>query len=349
MSEELNQLNNQYENILREYLQEKSENALYEGQQLSKTMMENGVTPEEIVGYHYKSMQKVLPNLPMEAYKSLKFLLEVMVGYGLQYQEHLYLREKQIQLDSELEVAAGMQQSLIPPTPKNIAGVDLGIISAAAKKMSGDFHHIRSFPDGTIGIAIADIIGKGIPAALCMSMIKFAIESLDEHSKTPNILLRHINRLVEKNVDPHMFITMIYGIYNPQEHTFQYATAGHEPGIYYDAKQRAFSELETKGAVLGLSPDTQYPSFTIQLKPDDMLILLTDGVTETKAVHDPIVQSDLYHLSKEKLYQWFDEVKEYPAQKMVELVHHKLLCLSQFELKDDQTLVVIKRTNEENA
>jgi sigma-B regulation protein RsbU (phosphoserine phosphatase) len=324
-----------YETILKNYLRSKQENYLYQGQQLSKSMMEYGIAPEEIVGFHIESMKKHLPHIQPEVIHSLDFLLEVMIGYGLQYQEHQSLRESQIQLQSEIEVAAEMQQTLLPEVPRDTPNIDLGVLSVAAKKMSGDFYHFYHDPNGYLGIAVADIIGKGVPAALSMSMIKFAIESLPEQRLEPHALLGSINRVVENNIDTSMFITMIYGSYDYRNHQFQYATAGHEPGLYYSSKRNEFEDLSFKGLVLGLSSDSTYTEFKKDIDLGDMIILFSDGVTESKRNGQFIDRKELCSL--------IHKHKSLPAQQMVESIHQELLAWSDFELTDDQTIVVIKR------
>lgn len=324
-----------YEMLLNNYLQQREESDLYEGQRLSKTMMDEGISPEEIVVFHIESIKKMMPYLPSEAFFSFDFLLEVMIGYGLKYREHQSLREKQIQLQSEIQVAAEMQNTLLPPVPDNISEIELGVISVAANEMSGDYYHFYEDGNGYLGLAVADIIGKGIPAALCMSMIKYAIESLKEQPLDPHAVLGSINRVVESNIDPTMFITMIYGSYNIHSHEFRYATAGHEPGLYYSAASDSFIDLEYKGAVLGLSCDSLYVDFSIQLEPGDMLILFTDGVTESKKDGVFIERKDLIHL--------IHKLKELPPQQLVEAAQQELVAESNFELRDDQTIVILKR------
>jgi sigma-B regulation protein RsbU (phosphoserine phosphatase) len=326
----------QYEQLLNHYLVKKQESYLYEAQKLSMKMMEQGISPEELVSLHLQVMKKNCPQLNPKVADSLDFLLEVMIGYGLQYKEHQILLENQLQFTSELEIAAGMQQTLLPDVPTQILGLDLGVISVAAKKMSGDYYHFFQDPNGMLGVAIADIIGKGLPAAMCMSMIKYAIESLPEQWLEPHALLGSINRVIEKNIDANMFVTMLYGSYHLQKHLFYYATAGHEPGLYYSAVQDSFSDLQHKGVVLGLSSDSTYTVFEKSLEPQDMIILFTDGVTETKR--------DGHFLEREELCQLIRRHKELDAQEAVEAIHHELLAWSEFKLNDDQTIIIIKRS-----
>ncbi|WP_202080810.1 PP2C family protein-serine/threonine phosphatase [Caldalkalibacillus salinus] len=325
----------QYEQLLQQYLYQSSETTLYEGQQLSKNLIDQGISPEDILGFHIEAMKNQMPQLQPEVMRSFDFLLEVMIGYGLQYREHQSLREKQIQLQSELQVAADMQQTLLPPTPEAPEGMELGVKSVAAKKISGDYYHLHKNAEDSIGVAIADIIGKGIPAALCMSLIKYALESLIEQTLEPRSVMARINRVVERNIDPSMFITMIYGQYSLTHHTFSYATAGHEPGLFYNAKHDTFEDLSVKGPVLGLTTDAKYRNFTVEVDPGDMVILFSDGLTEVRNQGEFIERNEIRDL--------FYANKDLSAQEIVDTVHQELLSRSDFELHDDQTMVLLRR------
>lgn len=326
----------QYRTFLNQYIASKKEVDLYRGEQLSKEMLETGVSPEELVSYHIETIKTEHPDLPEDVIRSFNFLVEVMVGYGIQYREHQSLLQKQIQLQSDIEVAAGMQQTLLPDVPHHIPNIDLGMFSVAAKQMSGDYYHFNYKPyRGYLGMAVADIIGKGIPAALCMSMIKYAIESLPEYNLEPHVLMENINRVVEKNIDPSMFITMIYGAYDLKTHLFQYATAGHEPAIYYSQNDEMYYDLQSKGVVLGLNPDSTYTCFEQVIHPGDMIILFSDGVTET--------QKDGRFIQRQDFIQLIREYQHLEAQHMAEELQQALLAWSDFDLKDDQTIIIVKR------
>ncbi|SFY23705.1 Helix-turn-helix domain-containing protein, partial [Bacillus altitudinis] len=215
-----------YHQLLSRYISDLTETSLYQAQKFSRKTIEHQIPPEEIVSVHRKVIQELYPDLPEDVFHSLDFLIEVMIGYGLAYQEHLTLRGIQQEIKSEIEIAANVQQTLLETKIPEGDTFDIGAISVPAKQMSGDYYHFVTDHD-TINIAIADVIGKGIPAALCMSMIKYAMDSLPESGSGPTKVLKTLNRVVEQNVDPSMFITMFYGSYNKETHEFKYASAGH--------------------------------------------------------------------------------------------------------------------------
>ncbi|WP_078543048.1 PP2C family protein-serine/threonine phosphatase [Litchfieldia alkalitelluris] len=324
-----------YSQILSNYLTERDEQALYQGQKFSRKAIEQVIPPEEIVNLHRKTLKKLIPDLPQEVVLSLDFLLEVMMGYGLAYQEHQSLRFQQEELKTEIEVAAGVQQTLLETTIPSISSLDVGAISIPSKQMNGDYINFVSDDQATLSVAIADVIGKGIPAALCMSMIKYAMDSLPNMRLTPSEVLKNLNRVVEQNFDMGMFITMLYGIYHTDSHMFTYSSAGHEPGFIYRKSDDTFSTMETKGLVLGVDKSTEYKQYQISLNEGDMIILLSDGVTEGRICGE--------FIEREQITNYIRQYIHLPAQEIVENVYKELLKLQDFELKDDFTFILLKR------
>lgn len=324
-----------YKDMLTSYLKSKSEHALYHAQQFSKEMMEKDMSPEETVSLHLSVFQELAEDLPEEVVDSFDLLLEVMIGYGLAYREHQSLRDRQQQLESELNVAARMQQSLLPRGEISLDSVDLGVISVPAGKMSGDYYDYALDEQENIGVAVADVIGKGIPAAMSMSMIKYAMDTLPEQRTRPAELLENLNRVVERNIESDMFITMMYGFYDPRSHQFYYASAGHEPGFVYDAHNDSFRSLEAKGLVLGVSPKVRYNEDHLKLEVGDFIVLLSDGVTECRV--------DGEFIEREQLVEMIRKYKHLSAQEIVDKIFLDLEKAQEFQLRDDFTLLILRR------
>ncbi|GEL07612.1 PP2C family protein-serine/threonine phosphatase [Salisediminibacterium halotolerans] len=324
-----------YKDMLTSYLQNKSEHALYHAQQFSKEMMEKDMSPEETVSLHLSVFQELADDLPEQVVDSFDLLLEVMIGYGLAYREHQSLRDRQRELDSELNVAARMQKSLLPAGDLDLDDIEIGVVSVPAGKMSGDYYHYMKDEDRNVGIAVADVIGKGVPAAMSMSMIKYAMDTITEQTMDPGQLLESINRVVERNIEDDMFITMMYGYYDADTHRFSYASAGHEPGFVYDEKEDTFSDLEAKGLVLGVSSKVAYTKKHLHLDKGDFIVLLSDGVTECRIDGEFIERNQIAHLIREK--------KHLPAQDIVDEIYHELEKAQEFQLRDDFTLQILRR------
>lgn len=324
-----------YKEILSNYLKILDEQSLYKGQQFSRKAIEQKVSPEEIINYHIMVMEDLYPDMTEEVKNSFDFLLEVMINYGFAYREHQSLRSRQRELQSEIEVAASMQQTLLSSELPQVDGLDIGVISVPAKQMNGDYYHFVQDENGTVSVAIADIIGKGVPAALCMSMIKYSMDSLPETRMDPGAVLESLNRVVEQNVDPSMFITMFYGLFDPRDSSFYYATAGHEPGFYYNSKEDTFEEIEARGLVLGVSRTTKYEDHKMNIEPGDMVVLLSDGVTECR-------KGERF-IEREEVAEMIRKYSDLSSQQIVENVYRELERFQDFQLRDDFTLIILKR------
>jgi sigma-B regulation protein RsbU (phosphoserine phosphatase) len=328
-------MESQYRELLENYSKEQSEQALYSSQKLSRKIIENKVSPEEIISLHKSLLIEMHPQVPDYVLHSFDVLLEIMIAFGLAYREHQSLRHKQEELRSEMEIAANVQQTLLGTKVPEIEGLDIGAISIPAKHMNGDYFHFVLDENNNVSVAIADVIGKGIPAALCMSMIKYAMDSLPEHRLGPSYILENLNRVVEQNVDPSMFITMFYGMYNPETNILSYASAGHEPGFYYNAEKQEFTELNAKGLLLGVEKRTKYVEYKKAILPGDMVILMSDGVTECR--------TDDGFIDRDTLMGYINKYIHLSAQEIVNRVFKDLERLQHFQLRDDFTLIILKR------
>lgn len=324
-----------YREILERYIKANDEQSLYRGQQFSRQLIEEGVSPEEVVHLHVGVLLEIFPHLDEKLKGSFKFLLEVMMDYGIAYREHQSLKDKQKELNMEIELAASMQNRLLAEKLPEVESLDIGVISKPAKQLNGDYYHFVQDDRGNISVAVADVIGKGIPATLCMSMIRYAMDSLPEARMKPGAILENLNRVVERNIDDSMFITMFYGHYNSEKHRFFYASAGHEPGFIYRKELNEFNEFSAKGLVLGVMKDTHYSNDYIELQVGDMVILLSDGVTECRSEDGFIERDEIINLIR--------KYRHLPAQQIVNEVYRELEQMQDFELKDDVTLIILRR------
>ncbi|GAE26450.1 serine phosphatase RsbU [Halalkalibacter wakoensis JCM 9140] len=335
MKQSVQSLEDTYKQILTTFLQQKNEQGLYEAQQFSKVLLEQQIAPEELVSVHREVLESLFPSVSNDVIDSLDLLLEIMMGYGLAYREHQSLRDRQRELESEIKVAANMQQTLLPKEKPDVDCLDIGVISVPAAQMSGDYYHYITDDHQCVGVAIADIIGKGVPAALCMSMIKYAMDSLPEQRLQPAALLENLNRVVEQNIGDDMFVTMMYGSYDPRTHDFHFAGAGHEPGFLYRADRDRFEELFAKGIALGVSRKPTFREYHRKIEVGDMIVFLSDGVTESRIGDRFIERSEITSLIKDSMHL--------SAQEIVDNVYYELAKAQEFLLKDDFTLMIIRR------
>lgn len=186
-------------------------------------------------------------------------------------------------LESELQVAHNIQLSLLPRWLPQMAGFDFGAQIEPMSAVGGDFYDFIPLDDQMLGIAIGDVSGHGVPAALFMALTVTLLRAEACRTCSPADVLRGVNRQLLTLNNEGMFVTLLYGVLNCATREFTYARAGHEPPILCRAGEEWLvpdSDLEC-GQLLGLFNDPLLCERTLTLTPGSTLLLYTDGVTET--------------------------------------------------------------------
>ncbi len=197
-----------------------------------------------------------------------------------QAQEQMMEKER---LKHEMELARQIQNSLLPA--HSIASGDFEILGVhqAAAEVGGDYFDVLELPDGRIGIAIADVSGKGLAGCLVMSMVAVLLRSLRRSHRTPSSLLAAMDEQLAGNLRPGVFVTMFYGILDPHLGNLCYASAGHSPVLVHRAATNEtewhYTEAIPIGAVKGALRAT-LRDYELELRPGDTLVQFTDGVNE---------------------------------------------------------------------
>ncbi|MCE5041816.1 MULTISPECIES: PP2C family protein-serine/threonine phosphatase [Mammaliicoccus] len=332
MSEQKKQ---QYLQLLLDYVQTNDDAILSSCQTFSTEAIEDNVSPEEIVQLHVNIMEQEPELTKEQIIRSFDVLLEVMIGYGFTYRDYKKLLNKIKIHDKEMEVASSLQQTMLKPKIPQFDSIQIGAISVPAQKVSGDYFNLIDHNDGTMSFAVADVIGKGIPAALAMSMIKFGMDSYG-HSQLPSDGLKRLNRVVEKNVNQNMFVTMFYGLYEEINNMLYYSSAGHEPGYIYRSQTGEFKEMSERGIVLGVNKHTRYKQSEIKIELQDMIIVFTDGVTELRNQQNEFIKTT-------DLLSMIDEYKQLHPQDIVQILYEELVKLQNPNKRDDLTILIVKR------
>ncbi len=188
------------------------------------------------------------------------------------------LLEKE-RLESELALARQIQQRLLPAQPPPVPGLQLAGVSVPAREVGGDYYDYLPLPDGRLLVALADVSGKGAPAALLMSSLRASLHSmLDDRTDLAHLAGR-INRFVYASTSASEFVTLFFGMIDGRTGRCTYVNAGHE----YPFLVRSDGHLERLtdgGLLMGTFPDAKYVEATVTLEPGDLLFLFTDGLTE---------------------------------------------------------------------
>src|SRR5467141_2940635 len=191
---------------------------------------------------------------------------------------HDSLIEKQ-RLETQLEVARQVQLELLPARDPQLEGFDISAYNFPTEEVSGDYYDWVRIYDDQIGVVIADVSGKGVPAALLMAFLRASLRAATHIGYAPHISMTKVNYLLWESIERNQFVTAFYGILDTTNRTLAYSNAGHNPPILIDADGKA--RFEERGSLpLGMFKDTRYHEYYLTTEPGDMLVLYTDGVTE---------------------------------------------------------------------
>ncbi|MGH7214749.1 MAG: SpoIIE family protein phosphatase [Tepidisphaeraceae bacterium] len=186
-------------------------------------------------------------------------------------------------LEKQVAMAADVQQRMIPRKPPIIPGLDLAAIYVPSFALGGDFYDFISLPDDNLGLVIADVSGKGVPASLTMAAVRAALRAQVDNVYYLYEVLRRLNIMLCRDTRPGEFVTLFYGVLDARNRRLTYCNAGHPPAlILRDGK---ILELGGENLVLGVDPSEQYKQSFIDLQSKDLLLLYTDGLPDGMNFH----------------------------------------------------------------
>ena len=197
-----------------------------------------------------------------------------------EWREATASRDRLTALESELGVANQIQQSILPADfPANVAYKIFGSMEPA-KEVGGDFFDVVVLEDNCVGLAIADVSDKGVPAALFMMSSRTMVKGAAISTREPGEVLSLVNSMLAEDNDSQMFVTVLYALYDPATGDFIYASGGHDTPLVVHADGTSDLLPLTDGIVLGILPDLDFRQENAKLRPGDTVVCYTDGVTE---------------------------------------------------------------------
>ncbi|NOZ22251.1 MAG: SpoIIE family protein phosphatase [Planctomycetes bacterium] len=188
-------------------------------------------------------------------------------------------------VESELRIARQIQASLLPrtfPPFPDRKEFDLHAVNSPAKQVAGDFFDFYFVTDERLLITIADVSGKGVPAALFMAVTRTLLKNLVLSGLGPAEVLNRANDILVEDNDESMFVTLFLAIYETDTGKLRYANAGHNPPFHLTSEGKMHPPIKATGPILGVIPDIEYTEDEVQVDLGDVLVLYTDGVTEAQ-------------------------------------------------------------------
>lgn len=245
-------------------------------------------------------------------------------------------RRRDARFSRDFEEARQIQRALLPSVMPTLAGCQIAARWTPAAGIGGDCYDVLRFSDTRVAVSIADVVGKGLPAALLMSNLQAAVRAFATPTADPHDVCSSVNRLLCRNIASGKFVTFCYTVIDLEQGLITYANAGHNPPIIVRADGR-IDQLATTGLVLGVSSDWTYTTGTTTFDPGDRLICFTDGMTEARSHSDE-------EFGEDRLAQLAAQSRDQSVEVLAEALITAVTGWTDGPAQDDATLIVVTRS-----
>jgi len=232
----------------------------------------------------------------------------------------------------EMQRAREIQQSLLPKEIPQLEGFEVAAAWRPAREVSGDYYDVFKLDEHRLGVCIADVVGKGVAAALLMANVQAAVRAYASSAENAAQLCTKVNRLLCENLATGKFVTFLYGVLNNETRTFDYCNAGNVCPVL--VSQGTVRSIAVGGAVLGVFPEWQYESANLALGSGDRVLLVTDGITEASDAAEQ-------EFGEEKLAEAALRHSKRTASEISRLLLEEVSAFCDSHFHDDATLLVI--------
>jgi serine phosphatase RsbU (regulator of sigma subunit) len=256
------------------------------------------------------------------------------------YQNFLNEKEKEIRrrLEQEIDIAAGIQKKILPVLPEKYAGHSLAAYNLPAKAVGGDFYDFMKFDDNKYAVVMADISGKGIPAALFMGSARNVVRAETRINSSPSAMLESANRLIYDDSEFGMFVTLFYGLIDAHNRIIRYGSAGHNNQLLIKKKTGEKIVLKAGGKPLGMFDDTKFEEKILMYDEGDLLLLFTDGVVECLGEDELDIEMGEWKLAEIAL----DNIETEPGEIISRIKKFTSANPMDEDFRDDFTIMIIK-------
>ena len=268
--------------------------------------------------------------------------LEIITGIAQQaalaiqndmLQKEMVVRER---LETEVQLARQIQQTFIPETLPQLSDWELAARWKTARQVGGDFYDVFDLPDNKLGLFIADVADKGVPAALFMALTRTLVRAAVIEAASPAEALKRVNDLLIPDTKQGMFVTAVYAVLDMDKHELTYVNAGHNPPLWVRS-DGAVEKLTRTGVALGAAEDVNYEQRVIPLEKEDNILLYTDGLTESYNI-------DGEFFGEERLIRALQTNLCSSAHDLMDVIEKSLLDFVQdMPPADDLTMLVLRR------
>lgn len=250
-------------------------------------------------------------------------------------QQEMAERER---LERELQLAHEIQETFMPESLPDPPGWELAVMWQAARQVAGDFYDVIQLPGERLGLVIADVADKGMPAALFMALTRTLMRAAAAEERSPAGALKRVNELLLPDAQRGMFVTGLYAILSLQTGELTYASAGHHPPLVHRSGDHRVEELARGQTALGVLDDVQFQEHCTVLAAGDSMVLYTDGITEA------LSPAGLFYGEEQLLDVIKDSGENSAAQETLDAILHSVTAfVGDNPPADDLTLMVVRR------
>ncbi len=240
-------------------------------------------------------------------------------------------------MERELELAAAIQRQILPRDLPRVPGLEIAARNVPTRQVGGDYFDLFPLSRGRLGFLVADVSGKGIPAALLVSTVHAAVHLQIDEAPTIADLMGRIDRHLQKYAATRKFLTCFFGVIEPDSGLLRYVSAGHNPALLRRAAGGGSEQVKATGVPLGMFPNASWKEETVVLEPGDLLCVYTDGVTEALDAADE-------EFGMDRLARLL-EAPAAPPELCASIFDAVSAFAADVPQYDDQTLLLIRRTN----
>jgi sigma-B regulation protein RsbU (phosphoserine phosphatase) len=253
----------------------------------------------------------------------------------------LELRDK-LSLKGDLEIARQIQFGLLPFEPWDRDGIRIATAMRPANTVGGDYFDVIELGEGRLAVAVGDVAGKGMPAALLMALLQGSLRTLVSAGLRGSELMAKLNAHLCANIPSNRLVTLLYAELDPATGHLRYVNAGHNPPFLLQAGHPP-ARLAATAMALGITTDTEFSAMTLELDPGDRLVLYTDGITEAEDASDR-------EYGDARLGAWLQASREQPGRVLIDGVIAEVLehC-GNARPRDDMTLMCLERVGERSS
>ncbi|WP_214020207.1 PP2C family protein-serine/threonine phosphatase [Methanoculleus sp.] len=241
--------------------------------------------------------------------------------------------------ESELRIAAEIQTSFLPRTTPEIRGCEIAAFTHPAKEVGGDFYDFVDLGEGRYTLVIADVAGKGVPAALYMALSRTTVRTVARGCNVASETVRRSNDTIIEDAGCVSFVTLLYAVFDEQARTLTYVNAGHNPPVLRRG-DGTVETLEPTGPVIGFLEGVEFEDVEVPLRPGDLLVFYTDGVTEAE-------NEDGGMFGEDRLSAVIEGVADRPAAEVAEAVRDAVAAFAGDAPQFDDITVVVLRIGDE--